>query len=222
MAEPVKPRSYHSPLRREAARRTRHAILQAAGELFQERGYAATTMTAVAERAGVALDTVYESVGRKPMLFRLLVETAISGEDEPVPALEREYVKAMRAETSAGRKLDVYATAVATIMARLAPLLQVVREAAAGEPSLAELWRQISERRAGNMRLLAADLAATGELRPELPVDEAADVIWATNSPELYLLLVGERGWEPERYQRWLAATWRRLLLAPTDGGPSQ
>jgi hypothetical protein len=92
----------------------------------------------------------------------------------------------------------------------VALVLTIVRQA--GRPELAALWQEIAERRAANMRLFVADLAAAGPLR--LPVDEAADVVWATNAPELYQLLVGERGWSPERYQRFLADTWRRVLLA--------
>jgi AcrR family transcriptional regulator len=213
MTKRVKPRSYHAPRRQEQARRTRRAILDAAGGLFVERGYAATTMSAVAEAAGVALDTVYAAVGPKPVLFRLLVETAISGSEEPVPALERDYVRAIRAEPDPARKLALYAQAVGRIQQRLAPLVQVLQQAAAGDAELRALWQAIADRRAANMRLFAAELAATGGLRPGLSVEEAADVLWSTNSPELYLLLVGQRGWDPDRYQQWLADAWQRLLL---------
>lgn len=215
MTQPVKPRSYHAPRRQEQARRTRRAILEAAGRLFLARGYAATTMTAVAEAAGVALDTVYAAVGAKPVLFRLLVEAAISGTDEAVPALERDYVRAIRAEPDPARKLALYAEAVGRIQQRLAPLFQVLQQAAAADAELGALWQEISERRAANMGLLAGELAATGALRPELTVEQAADVLWSMNSPELYLLLVGQRGWDPDRYQRWLADAWQRLLLRP-------
>jgi AcrR family transcriptional regulator len=215
MSRPVKPRPYHSARRCEQASRTRRAILDAASRLFVQRGYAATTMAAVAEAAGVALDTVYAAVGPKPVLFRLLLEAAISGIEQPVPALERGYVQAIRAEPDAARKLVIYAGAVRQIQQRLAPLVQVLQQAAGADPQLGALWREIATRRATNMRQLAAELAATGALRPDLAVQEAADVLWATNSPELYLLLVDQRGWDPDRYQRWLADAWQRLLLQP-------
>jgi hypothetical protein len=96
---------------------------------------------------------------------------------------------------------------------RLAPLVQVLQQAAAGDAALGALWQEITERRAANMRLFAAELARTGELRPGLPVAEAADVLWSMNSPEFYLLLVSQRGWDPDRYQQWLADAWQRLLL---------
>jgi AcrR family transcriptional regulator len=215
MTDHVKPRPYHAPRRQAQARRTRRAILDAAASRFVERGYAATTMKDIAEAAGVALDTVYATVGPKPVLFRLLVETAISGTQEPVPALERDYVRAIRAEPDPARKLTLYAQAVSRIQQRLAPLVQVLQQAAAGDVELRALWQEISERRAANMGLLAGELAATGALRPGLTVAEAADVLWSMNSPELYLLLVGQRGWDPDHYQQWLADAWQRLLLRP-------
>jgi hypothetical protein len=108
---------------------------------------------------------------------------------------------------------------VRQIQQRLAPLVQVLQQAAGADPQLGALWRDVAERRAANMRLLAAELAATGALRPALTVQEAADVLWAMNSPEYYLLLVDQRGWEPDRYQRWLADAWQRLLLHPDRTG---
>jgi AcrR family transcriptional regulator len=213
MAEPVKRRPYRAPRRRAAAQRTRRVILEAAARLFVERGYPATTMAAIAEAAGVALDTVYASVGPKPVLFRLLVETAISGAAEPVPALERDYVHAMRAEPDPRRKLELYAGAIRRIQGRLAPLFRVLQGAAPAHPELAALWTEIAERRAGNMRMLAQELAETGGLREDISVEEAADLIWAMNSSEFYALLVLERAWDPERFEHWLAAAWQRLLL---------
>jgi AcrR family transcriptional regulator len=211
MPGPVK-RRYDATGRRQAAARTRAAILDAARELFSERGYAATPMTAIADRAGVALDTVYASVGRKPELARLLIETAISGADEAIPAEERDYVQAIRGAPDAGAKIASYAKAVATMAPRLALVLGIIQQAAQAEPELARLWNQIAERRAANMRLFVADLASVHPLR--LDRDEAADIVWATNAAELYQLLVSQRGWSPDRYERFLADTWARLLLA--------
>ena len=208
---PVK-RRYDASKRREAAARTRQAILDTALDLFTVRGYAATPMTAIAQRAGVALDTVYASVGRKPELARLLIETAISGTSQAVPAEERDYVQAIRAAADAETKIAIYASAMRGIAGRLAPILSIIQQAAPAEPELAVLWRQIADRRAANMRRFAADLAAVASLRVD-PGD-AADIIWATNAPELYQLLVGQQGWSPERYEHFLADTWHRVLLA--------
>jgi len=208
---PVK-RRYDATRRRQAAARTRAAILDAARQLFTERGYAATPMTAIADRAGVALDTVYASVGRKPELARLLIETAISGTDQAIPAEQRDYVRAIRAAPDADTKIAAFAAAVAAIAPRLAVVLGIIQQATPAEPDLAALWTQIAERRAANMRLFVADLATVAPLR--IDPDQAADIVWATNAAEMYQLLVGQRGWSPQRYERFLADTWRRLLLA--------
>jgi AcrR family transcriptional regulator len=213
MVQPVKTRRYDAPGRRAAALRTRRAILDAAARLFVERGYPVTTMAAIAEAAGVALDTVYAAVGPKPVLFRLLIETAISGADEPIPALERDYVREIQAESHPDRKLELYARAVRRVQGRLAPLFRVLQSAATAHPELAALWAEIGERRARNMRLLANELTRAGALRAGLSTDEAADVIWATNSSEFYTLLVHQRGWDADRFEQWLASTWKRLLL---------
>jgi AcrR family transcriptional regulator len=211
MSPPVK-QKYDLSKRREAAARTREAILSAALRLFRDRGYAATPMTAIAEQAGVALDTVYASAGRKPELARLLIETAISGSSQAVPAEERGYVRAIRAAPNAETKIAIYAAAMRMIAGRLAPVLGIIQQAAPAEPELAALWHEIAERRAANMHLFVTDLAAVAALRVDL--GDAADIVWATNAPELYQLLVYQRGWTPERYELFLADTWRRLLLA--------
>jgi AcrR family transcriptional regulator len=214
-------RRYEGEQRRAQSEQTRLRILLCARELVVERGYRGTTLAELARRAEVHVDTIYELVGRKPVILHELVERAISGTDHALDPLERDYVQAIRAASNAGRKLDLYAAAMRHIHARLAPLFLALSDAARTDAEAAAVWSRISERRANNMRLLAADVAATGELRPELSVDDIADTIWATNSPDLHQLLVGDRGWTPERYEAWLADLWRRtLLLDPsTDRG---
>jgi AcrR family transcriptional regulator len=210
MQPPVK-RPYDASGRRQAAERTRAAILDAARQLFTGRGYTATSMSAIAEHAGVSLDTVYAAAGRKPDLARLLIETAISGTGDAVPAEERGYVRAIQAAPDAEAKITIYAAAIRQIAPRMAPLLAMLQQAAPAEPALAALWQEITERRYANMRRFAADLAAVTTLRVDS--GEAADIIWATNAPELYQLLTSQRGWSPERYEHFLADTWRRVLL---------
>ena len=209
------PRLYDASRRREAAAETRNSVVAAAKRLFADRGYTATTMVEIASAAGVALDTVYASVGPKPVLFRRLLETAISGGDQPEPAEARGYVQQIQAEPDPARKLDLYAHAIREIQERLAPLFQVLQHAAPTDPHLDALWHEIGARRAANMRLLAAELEATGGLRQEISVDDAADIIWATNSSEFFLLLVHDRGWDADRFEQWLARTWKELLLKP-------
>jgi AcrR family transcriptional regulator len=210
----AKKRRYDASQRRAVAADTRESILSAARSLFIDRGYTATTMAAVANEAGVALDTIYATVGRKPQLFRLLMESAISGQQHPVPAEERGYVQAIRATADPSAKIRLYAHAVAEIQSRLAPLFRVLQEASRSEPALAELWSEISARRAANMRLFVADVAAGLPSLPNgLTVEEAADLVWATNGPEFYLLLVEERGWPLERFELRLSELWSNLLL---------
>jgi AcrR family transcriptional regulator len=215
--EPVKTRTYSSSLRRERAAATRQRVLAAAGELFLELGWTRTTARGIAARAGVSLDTVYAAAGRKPQIMLELVEQAISGQDRAVPAEARDYVQAVRRAPDARTKLEIYAAALAAVLPRLAPLVQVLREAAPADPDCARLWRGIAERRAANMLLFAQDLRATGELRPDLTDTEVADLVWSMNAPEYYQLLA-ERDWTPDRYRRLVVDVWTRVLLAaPAD-----
>jgi AcrR family transcriptional regulator len=208
------PRPYHAPQRAERAATTRRAVVSAAHELFTTQGYSATTVGQIAERAGVAVDTLYAVVGRKPVLLREVVETAVSGEGGPVPAEQRGYVRAVRAAATAGEKIDLYAAALARSGPRVAPLFLALRDAAARDATCAALHTEITERRAANMRLFAADLRATGELRPDLSDDEVADIVWSMNAADYYALLVHRRGWTPQRYGAFLADAWKRLLLS--------
>lgn len=210
-------RSYDGATRRAASDETRRRILGTARELLIERGYRATTVAAISAGAGVNPDTVYELVGRKPRIVRELVEQALSGTDHAVPAADRTYVSEIRAEPDPMGKIRIYAAATVAMLGRLAPLVVALREAGAGDAAAAELWRRFGDRRAANMRLFVADLGAR---REGVGLDDAADTVWVTNSPELYLLLTGERGWTPERYQRWLVDTWSRLLLPDMSPGP--
>ncbi len=213
MAKEVKRRRYDAAKRQARSAETRQRILDAAREQFLEGGYRATTIATIAAQAEVNVDTVYQLVGRKPVLLRELIEQAISGSDRAVVAEERDYVKAILAAADPVEKLTIYARAMREIQQRMAPLYLALRDASSTEPEAHEVWNQIGERRAANMRKLVQDLKSAGGLRPELTVGEASDVVWATNSAEVYVLLTGDRGWSPRRYERWLADAWCRLLL---------
>ena len=208
-------RAYHSPRRAEQAAETRRAVLEAARELFVTGGYTATTIAEIAGRASVSVDTVYATVGRKPALLRELVETAISGSEHVIPADQRDYVTRMRAAGSAREMLTIYAHAITGIQQRLAPVFIALRDAAVTDPECAALWTEIGQRRARNMRRLADDLRATGQLRGDLSDGQVADIIWSMNAAEYWVLLVRERSWRPEEFAAWLTDAWTRLLLAP-------
>jgi AcrR family transcriptional regulator len=213
MVKTVKRRSYDAAERRTRSAATRQRILDVARELFLERGYRATTVATIAAGAGVHPDSVYELVGRKPLLLRELIEQALSGTDHAVAGEARDYVRAMRAAPDPARKLGIYATAVRRMQARMAPLFLALRDASSTEAEAEAVWREISERRAANMRKLVRELRDAGGLRAGLSIDQAADTVWAMNSPELYVMLTVDRGWSPLRFERWLADSWCRLLL---------
>ncbi|MBM7797980.1 AcrR family transcriptional regulator [Microlunatus panaciterrae] len=213
-SSPATRRPYRAPRRAQQAAATRRAILAAARTEFVRHGYGPCTVAQIADTAGVSVDTVYTSVGRKPALLRELVETSLSGEDRAVPADQRPYVREVKAATQAADKLTIYATALPTIHQRMAPIFEVLSQAASVDRDCAALWDEISQRRARNMLELAGELRATGELRADLSDAEVADIIWSLNAVEYYLLLVKGRGWSPARYGSWLADAWVRLLLA--------
>jgi AcrR family transcriptional regulator len=205
-------RSYDNDRRTAQSQDTKQRILEAARQLLMAKGYRATTVAQVARAAGVHHDTIYALVGRKPEILRELIEMAISGADGPVAPEEREYVQRMLAEPDPRQKLAIYASAMQAIQTRMAPLLLALREASSTEPEAEQVWNAISERRAANMRRLVVDLGE-GVLRPELSDDTAADIIWATASSELFILLTTQRRWSLRQYEDWLYDTWCRLLL---------
>ena len=132
-------RRYHSPLRKEQAAATRDAVLAAARELFVGEGYRSSTVAGIARRAGVAVDTIYATIGRKPDLLREVVETAISGTGQAVPAERRDYVIRMREAKAAAEKISIYAHALARIQPRLAPVYVALRDAAGNRMRAADL-----------------------------------------------------------------------------------
>ncbi len=211
-------RPYDNAARQARSDATRSRILEVARESITTRGYRATTIAEIARTADVHVDTIYELVGRKPDLLRELIERAISGTDRALAPSQRGYVQEMGKEPDPARKLAIYARAIRDIHDRMAPLLLALGDAATTDDEAHQVWREISDRRAQNMRHLVRDLGPDGTLRAGLSVDEAADVIWATASAELFVLFTQQRRWTPRAYERWLADTWSRLLLAEGEG----
>jgi TetR/AcrR family transcriptional regulator, regulator of autoinduction and epiphytic fitness len=209
----VKPRRrYESPRRQEQAAATRRAILDAAERLFGERGYAGTAVAEIAEAAGVALKTVYAVFGTKAEVLRALWNLRLRGDEDPVAVQDRPWVRDVLDEPDPRRRLGLVARNARVVRERTAALSEVVRQAAPSEPQIAELWERFQrELYELGMRRIAETLEHDGVLA--IDVGTTADVLWTLVHPDTFLLLVRERGWTPETYERWLAEALCRELL---------
>ncbi|MGH9142042.1 MAG: TetR/AcrR family transcriptional regulator [Vicinamibacterales bacterium] len=215
-------RAYDVSGRQATALKTRRRILDSAQKLFLDRGYASTSMNVIAETAGVSIETIYLSIGSKGAIVRFLVERALSGEDTPVPASERKGTMEIMGEARPDVKVRMFAGVVRRLQERLGPIWAVVREAAPGDAELQSFIAKLNERHVGNMRLFVEHLAAAGALRQRLSRASAGDVVWAMNSPEFYRLLVIERGWSGDAFERFLGDALQRLLLTAEDPSEPQ
>ena len=213
MSDVKKKRVYNSALRRRQAAETRMRILDAAQNLFAARGYAATTVEAVAAAAGVAPDTVYSSFGSKSGVLHRLLDVRVGGDEAPVAILDRPGPRAVRAEPDPRRQLAAFAVDVTSILERARPVADIVRSAAAVDPEIAAFRERMEATRHQNLAQLAAWLAANGRFRRDLDTAQAAAVIWTLASPEVHRLLRAERGWTSEAYSEWLGDTLIRTLL---------
>jgi AcrR family transcriptional regulator len=209
MTQSVK-RPYNSTRRQQQAEETRARILDAAAEVFVERGYERASVAAIAAAAGVADETVYGHFKNKRTVLGEVVKRAVRGDDSrPVPA-QRE-ARALIAETDQRRQLDLFAADVTLRLDRAARLVALVAEAAPGEPELGELLRRLHADRLKNLRVLVDALRVNGQLRSAPAA--ATETVWALASPELYELLTRVRGWSRKRYSKWLADSLTDILL---------
>lgn len=206
-------RRYDSTRRKAQARATRRQIVEAARELFNERGYAGTTMDAIAQQAGVAVETIYASFGNKRAVLKRLVDVSLVGDDQEIPLLNRPGPQAVMRERDQHRQVRMFAHDISEIMGRVAVLFEVMRTAAKTEPEIAELLQEMLENRLAGMRVFIQSLVANGPLREGLTESEAAESVWALTSAEIYRLLTEDRQWPAEEYEHWLGDTLTRLLL---------
>lgn len=205
MADRVKPRRYHSPRRQEQAAATRREILEAAQRLFERQGYIATSMTAIAAEAGVALKTVYVAFETKRGVLLALWHLRLRGDEEPAPVGERQWFREVVDEPDPQRQLRLNARNSRMVKERAGTLMAILRDAAPADTEIAALWERIQAEFYDNQRLIVTLLDEKDALRPGLDVARASDILWTLNHPNLYWLLVGDRGWTPERYEQWLA-----------------
>jgi AcrR family transcriptional regulator len=191
----------------EKSRQTRRRILRAAYELFVDQGYGATTLQGIAERAGVAVQTIYFAFGNKPSLLKELVDVTIAGDNEPVATMQRAWFRDALAADTAEAHLRAHVRGTCDILQRVAPIMDVLRAAGAQDPSLAGMWQQDSDPRLDVHTAAGRSLAAKPGARPNLSVEHAADLLFGLLSPQLYLLFVRDRGWTPDRWEQWVYDT---------------
>jgi AcrR family transcriptional regulator len=194
-------------------RLARRAVVDAARALVLERGYAATTMEALSARADVPPATVYRLFSSKLGVLKALLDTSIAGDDAPVAVSDRPAVANARAETDPREVLTALAGITTAINQRTGDVYRVLVGAAATDAAAAELLGAINQQRDDGQRQFVRTLARNRALRAGLRERDAADVVHALLAPDVYRLLVADRGWRPERYQRWLADALVQQLL---------
>lgn len=216
MADVKRRRRYVSPKREAQARQTRQEIAAAAGQLFGEAGYAATTIEAVAEEAGVATQTVYATFGSKRSLLWTVLEEAVAGDDTPRPLIDR-FRDALADADGKDERLERVVAITANTLDRSADAHRALRGAATSDPDLKELLERSEAGRyqdvlAVTSLILGGGAAAQGEDRTRI-----ADIVFAVTSPEVYDLLVVARGWSLDQYRAWLQATLWQVFHAEDD-----
>lgn len=218
MSEAVKSkRSYNSPRREQQAAATRRAILDTAKLLFEREGYATTTMDAIAADAAVSLKTVYLAFETKARLLRAVWDLALKGDESDAPVAARPWYMEVLEEPDPRRKLLLVARNSCIVKVRIGALLGVIRDAAPSDPEIGELWELIQSDFYANQRTIIETLDRINALAHGLDINRAADLLWTLNHPDVWLLLVGRRGWAPEQFEAWLGDTACAQLLPPTS-----
>jgi len=195
-------------------RRTRAAVVEAARTLFLERGYTGTTIEAISDRSDTPQATVYRLFASKLGILKAVLDVSIVGDDDAVAMADRPHVRALLADRDAKNKLAGFAALLREVMARTAPVHRILVDAARSDGDAARLLAEIARQRQQGQHRIARSLARSGALRPGLRERDAADLIHALASPEVYGLLVFDRGWSGERYEKWLTAILADQLLS--------
>jgi AcrR family transcriptional regulator len=204
-------RPYDAPRRRARALESRRRLLDTARRLFFEQGYAGTTVAAVAAGAGVSVESVYKGYGNKARLALALFHDAVAGTGPESAEARADRVSAE--ESDPRRRLRAFGQFVSEVAPRVAPLMLLVRAAAENDPELRAAWDEMVAQRLDRMTGHATRLSEDGHLRPGVGVDEARDVLWLYTAPEVFDLMVGQRGWSPERFGAWVGEAYVAALL---------
>jgi AcrR family transcriptional regulator len=196
-----------------AAEETQRVIVQAAAALFFEHGYHATSISQIAAAAGVAVQTIYNSIGSKNDLLSRVLDHAAAGEHAPVsvPTFMREQANS---ESDPTQIIDQLVTFWQGALKRTAPVFRVIREAATIDPQAAALERERAAQRLRNYQTAARILKDRGGLRDDLTLDQAAAAIFAIGHPETYRTLVLEGSWNERQWASWARTTLKTTLLA--------
>jgi AcrR family transcriptional regulator len=210
MSPPVKKRAYRSPVRQQQAQLTRSLVVEAAAGLFLEQGYAATTVKAIAARAGVAPDTVYAVFGSKVRVLTAVIDARLAPSGE-ANVTERPEAQAVRDEPDQRRLVERFARDMATLSTRVRPVVAVLRAAADAELDVREVLTEMERHRLANMRRVVDWMGARGPLRVE--PERAAEIIWALASPEVGRLLCDDLGWSEADHAAFLAQQITAALL---------
>jgi AcrR family transcriptional regulator len=212
-SRPAKKSPYRSQLRAEQAAATRQLVLDAATRLFVEQGYAATSIDAIAEAAGVGRSTVFAAAGGKSWLLKTAYDRAIVGDDEPVPLLQRPAARKLFEMSDPVEIVAGYAGIIAEGAARVSGICEAIHRAAGCDQEVADLWTAIGEQRLNGGAAFAKLIGQTGGLRDGLTTARARDIISIFNDPTLHHVLVRLRGWSQKQYRDWLTETMQRQLL---------
>src|ERR1700751_2683753 len=210
-------RRYDSPLRREGATRTRHAVLDAARELFTAQGYTATTIDQIARRVGVSKPTVFAAAGSKQAILKHLRDIALAGDHEPVPVAQRSWYREALAEPDPRRALRLYARNATAIHRRSADVHEVLRAAAASDKDLHELWRASEDERRGGATIVIDALLQKSRLKAGLDRAAAIDIVWVLTASDIFWRLVHTRRWTHAQFETWLGDTLCEQLLPPAE-----
>lgn len=201
-------RTYHSPARQRQAEETRGRVLGTARTLFAERGYAGTTIEAIAEGAGISPKTVVAGFGSKRAILAEVLDPA------GLDSAHTEVLEHLRAESNPAQRLRLVARLACDVYTASATEFDLLRGAETIAPELAELSRVIERRRRERQEGLVASLRTHGALPAERSDEVVLDELWAFTSFDLYRLLVLQSGWSPERYVAWLGEVLIERLLA--------
>jgi len=190
-------------------------VVEAARGLFLERGYGATTVEAISEGAGVPAATVYRLFSSKLGILKALLDVSIAGDHEGVPVAQRPRVSELAATDDPAQQLEGFVAFASGINDRVAPIYRILVSAAGTDPDAAALLDGLTQQRQQGQRMIARSLARAGALRPGMRERDAADIVHALLSPEIYRLTVVDRGWSGERYRTWLTQLLADQLLPP-------